>query len=470
MMLKMHLEIDESPLTAEADEENIEHNNLKNEILQSVQQLEARIKTLEDALLQTKFNGNKIIDCLEMLEGIRAIDKAPDDGNNITQDPKASKRIHNESDLSDEQHNDIENVASNSKGYHTCSLSKKEEQEVLDLRHKCVYIQNFNCSDASLNMAFCNIHKLAIEMNAEIANNSVIHIDVDAKRENYLDYYVYFRDADSKIEFLKNRFIYKYNPNTKHYLRIIDYSRCGIVDIKNFQSTDSSPDTAACNVHGLAKKMRITYIRHFIDYIDVYSEKPNFLTYSVCFNREDMKIVFLQKKDILKQFTETEFLEISDVGGHTLSCDNVNNFSMAIASANVIGLAEIMSLSLATDNIKRIYVLNTKLFESYTNRYRLALIVDFASNPIKDEFLKRKYKLKQIENINRYSVKISDIQTEGNLIIIKYGKFWSNDLIAISFIGLAKQLGLSLTCHQINCFITLLNFTYKACTPSTNDL
>ena len=476
MMLQMHLKIYESPLTADLEEENIENNNWNTDILESVQQLEARIKILENALQQTQCNGNKLIDCIEMLQRSKAIDKAADDGNNITQDSKAGKRTHNESDLNDEQHNDIENVASgsdsDSEDHHTCTITAEEQQEVIDLRHKCVYIQNFYCSDASLNRAFCNIHKLAIEMKAQIANNSVIHIDVDLKKDNYLDYYVYFRDTDSKIEFLRNRFIYKYNPNTKHYLRILDYSRCGIVDIKNYKSTDLSSDTASVNVLGLAKKMRLTYIRNFIDNIDVYSTKPNFLTYSVRFNREDMKNAFLQRKDILKEFEETKFLELADVGGHTLSCDNVNNFSMAIASANVIGLAEIMSLSLANDNIKRIYVLNTKLFASHTNRFRLALIVHFASKPIKDEFLKRKYKLEQIENINRYSIKISNIQTEeDNVIIIKYGKFWSNDLIAISFIGLAKQLGLSLTCHQINCFITLLDFTYKACTTSpTYDL
>ena len=303
--------------------------------------------------------------------------------------------------------------------------------------------------------AISYVHELANEMNAQIADNSVIYIDMD-----YPNWYVYFRDVASKKEFLKNRFIYEYNPNTEHYLRILDYSNCGIVDIENFQSSDFNLETAFVNVLGLAQKMGVTNIRNFIDHIDVYSTKPNFLTYSVRFNRQDKKYAFLQNKDILKEFPETKNLEISDIGGHTSSYYKVNNFGMATASANVIGVAGLMGLSLSTDNIKRIYVLNTNEFDDYVTHVHNSFVVEFSRDDIKDKFLEKTSELKQFDkNWNSY-IEISDIDTEGNIVSIKY-KIWTYIFTGISFIGLAMQLGYSFNSDQTERFIQLSKFIWK---------
>ena len=62
----------------------------------------------------------------------------------------------------------------------------------------------------------------------------------------------------------------------------------------------------------------------------------NHTSYYVRFNRENMKNRFLQNEDILKN---SSGYIISDIGGHTSSSYNVNNFSMTAASAIVIGVA-----------------------------------------------------------------------------------------------------------------------------------
>ncbi|TMW47184.1 hypothetical protein DOY81_007736 [Sarcophaga bullata] len=452
-----NLNDDDSSLTGEVKKQNIEHNNSNNGVLQSVQQLEARIKTLEDALLQTKSDGNKLTDCVETVEKNKPVDTAADGGNNITQEPNANKQKHNENNLSGgEQHNDTENVASARDENYTCTASE-EKQEVVDLRSNCVLIMNPNHYSLSLDEKFSYVRKLANEMNARIADNSVFHIDTYNSH-----YYVYFRDAKSKFEFLRNRFIYQYNPNTDNSLRILDYSHYGIVNIKNFKSSDLSLATAFVNVSALAHKMGMINIINFIDNIDAYSTKSNFLTYSVTFNSEDIKNVFLQNKDILKEFPETKSLEISDLRGHTSSYWNVNNISMVAASANVIGIGEQMGLSLSIDNFKRIYVLDTKESDLTDDHYRISLVVEFSSNDIKNIFLQKKSELERIGNIwSSLVFKISDIKTKGNMVSIEYTKGPYNVYTAISFIGLAKQLGFPFTLYQTERFIQLSEFIWK---------
>ncbi|TMW47229.1 hypothetical protein DOY81_007693 [Sarcophaga bullata] len=456
MTLKMHLEFDGT----QSEAENIALDNSNNGVMRSVQQLEAKIKTLEDALRHAKDDASKLKDRVENLEKNNVVVKTPDVGNIKSRD-NCNKETNNESILSGE-HNFIENIASSRKA-HQSNTIPEEKPEVFDLRHKCVYIQSFQCSDTSLDVAFSNVRKLANEMNARIPDNSVIHIDVDILDKNYLDYYVYFRDAKVKTEFLKNRFIYEYNPHTSHYLRILDYSDWGVVEIRNFLSSDLSIETAFDNVIELANKMGLFWnIRKFIDHIDVYSAKPNVLTYFVTFKNERIKNEFLRNIKILKFFPETSSLQIFDIGGHTLNCDKINCFSIAAASANVIGIAEEMGLSFDNDNFKRICVLNTNFFNSCN--FHLSLIVEFSNKHIKDVFLKEKYKLKQIEYLNSDSIIIiSDIKTEENIVSIKYETIGQKAFTVLNFIGFTKQLGLLLTRAQINRLIELSDFISYAC-------
>ncbi|TMW41395.1 hypothetical protein DOY81_013525 [Sarcophaga bullata] len=132
MLFRMNLKFADTPtLTTEAEEQNIEHNNSNNGLLQYVQELKAKIKTLEDALLQAKSDANKLTDCVQTAENNNTVDKALDGGNNITQDSNANKQTHNENNLSScEQHN----VVSASEEHHTCTIVSEDKQEVLDLR------------------------------------------------------------------------------------------------------------------------------------------------------------------------------------------------------------------------------------------------------------------------------------------------------------------------------------------------
>ena len=458
----MNLKFADTPkLTKEAEGECeiMELKNSKNTAGEYIQQLENKIKTLEDALLQTKSDGNKLTDCVEMIEK----NNASNDGNNITQGPNSNQQTLHENKLNVEHHNDTENATSASEENRMCTASE-EKQEVVDLRCNCVLIEEPKCDTDSLDEAFSYVHELVNEMNAQIADNSIIHIEMD-----YPYLYVYFRDEDSKIEFLKNRFIYEYNPNTEHYLRILDYSNCGIVDIENYQSSDLNLETAFVNVLELAKKMGVTNFRNFIDHIDVYSTKPNFLTYSVRFNRQNKKYVFLQNKDILKESPETKSLHFTDVGGHTSSYFKVNNLSMAAACANVIGVAGLMGLSLSSDNFKRIYVLNANAFTDNVARVHNSFVVEFFNSDIKDEFLEKASELNQFDNSWSSYIEISDIETEGNFVSIKY-TIWTYIFTAISFIGLAMQLGYSFAPNQTDRFIQLSKFIWKTSLDFVQDM
>lgn len=474
MMLKMHLELYESDFMAEVDEEkHMESNDLYKAAKQTVQQLEIQKEMIQDALDRIKNNvvdktsevgsdmtrcsschsastqqleeeiaANKSIDRVEKIKKKNIVNKAPDVDNNLNQNSNFNQQTYNENKLSDE-HNNAENIASAGK-----------EQELLDLRLNCVYIQNFPCTDLSLDKAYANVRKLADEMKAQIPDNSIIHIEVTAKSAYYLDYLVYFRDADIKNEFLKNRLHYKYSRYGSQ-LRILDYSNWGIIDLKFDYYIHLSE---------VKEKVGMVNYMTYIDHIDVSSASGCQTVCSVRFNNERVKNKFLFN---LKHIPETNSLEATDIGGHSLDCDNANNLSISIVGDNIIGVAALMGLSLTTDNFKRICILNPKVVGAFCNEFYISLMVEFSSKHIKNEFLKKKLKLEQIHNKSSYSyedissspIEISDIKTDGNVVSIKYNKSWPNFCTAVSFIGMAKQLGLSLTRYQINRFIAMSKFT-----------
>ena len=396
-MLKMHLELDDLPSSVgEIEERNIEHNsNSNNDLSQSIQ-LEEEIKALKDA--------------------------------------------------------------SASEAHHTNTTTTEEKPEVIDLRDNCVYIENFQCSDRSVEKAFFNVRKLADQMNVEIPKDSIIYIVVDAIYIKKLNYYVYFCDPSIKKEFLKNKHFYKYHPETSP-LRIFDYSEWGIVNIENVRSSDLSLETAYANVIGIAKEMGIMadwQVKDPIDHIDVFRTISNILTYSVRFKNDLQRKKFLQYKDILEQFPETKSLKILDAGGHKLTFPNVNGVSLtAASSANLSGVAELMGLSLTRDNVKRIYLLNHVPY--FRERY-FSLIVEFSSKQVKDEFLEKKYKLNGME----YDfVETSGINAE-EMVSVKCNN--RNSFTTLSFIGLAEQLGCSFTSDQIKHFFDLSNLIDDAYT------
>ena len=50
-----------------------------------------------------------------------------------------------------------------------------------------------------------------------------------------------------------------------------------------------------------------------------------------------------------------------------------------------------MGLSLSTDNIKRIYVLNSKIFYQFVRDMHVALVVELSSRDLEKKFLKKKF-------------------------------------------------------------------------------
>ena len=450
-MLKMHLEFDDYPPSIE--QRHIVHNNSNNGLRRSVEQLEEQIKAFKVALLQALDDVNRI-DTTPVAENIR---NATQESNSNKQVNKFKNKHKNKNNLSS-KHNDAENVAKARKGHHTNTVSRKKQQQVIDLRGNCVYIENIQCSDSSLEKAFGNIRKLANEMNANIPDDSVIHIDVKTKPTDCLDYYVHFRNGAIKKEFLKNRHSFVYRPETSP-LRIFDYSEWGVVDIKNVHSTDLSLEAAYVNVMEIAEKMGITddwNIRSSIDHIDVFSTKPNYLNYSVRFSNKFHKNEFVRRKQNLKQFPETKSVEILDAGGHRLNLCAMKNVNMSVASANVTGMAKLIGLPLATDNLKRIYVLN--YIPNYVDTSGLSFVVEFSSKQVKDEFLSKEDKLEELEYF--YSdIQISDIKEDKNNALIKYET--GHLVTAFSFIGLAKQLGVSLTRDEIQNIFDLSEFTHE---------
>ncbi|TMW42549.1 hypothetical protein DOY81_012371 [Sarcophaga bullata] len=98
MMLKMHLEFDGSPLMDEAEERSMEVDISNNDETQFVQQLEIKLKALQDALQQANYEANKLIDCIEKIQMTDlALWITSDGGNNTTQDSNANnKQTYNE--------------------------------------------------------------------------------------------------------------------------------------------------------------------------------------------------------------------------------------------------------------------------------------------------------------------------------------------------------------------------------------
>ena len=77
-------------------------------------------------------------------------------------------------------------------------------------------------------------------------------------------------------------------------------------------------------------------------------------------------------------------------------------------------LAELIRLSLTIDNFKYIYVLN-----HCSNFYdpKFSLIIEFSTKQVKDEFLKKKHKLREMKQLRHLAIAISDINVKNKVCV-----------------------------------------------------
>ncbi|TMW40582.1 hypothetical protein DOY81_014339 [Sarcophaga bullata] len=339
MMLKMHLEIDDSPLTAGTEEQNIEHDNSKNGVLQSVQQqrMEARIKKLEDAVNQLieremefgkdnifrKYHevGSSTIACertntllstsvqqqpkgeFQILKDADVLDTAADVRNSSIK----MYDSNNESDKNEDTEDIASASASASNGHDMIAL--KEKKEASFEADNQVLIWGVKSFDSSEDSAIVNVIELAKQMGLTLRRNQIKAIYVIRANIHFCSYWVHFRTKCIKDTFLQQKHILTQFLETR-FLSIEDETPSCCVLIRNFKSSTTNEDNAIVNVIGLAKQMGLTLIRDQILYIDVIKKFKDSCDYWIYFRSQSIKKAFLEKKHILKESSKTKLLII----------------------------------------------------------------------------------------------------------------------------------------------------------------
>ncbi|TMW42708.1 hypothetical protein DOY81_012212, partial [Sarcophaga bullata] len=279
LMLKMHLEFVESPLMTEAEGKYIEQQ----------QQLEEEIKALTDALRQAKDYGNQLMDRIDKLEKSNSLD---------------CEKINALLSSSD-------NAA---------------RQSVQQLEAKIKTLEDaLLVKDDVVNQLMERTEKLEKNLSNSVLDNCTTQ--------------------DNSIEKLKQ-------PSINNHSNQQSYG-CTIWNIPQPPGYGGYIN----NVIALAKRIGLSLARDHINNIDVY-ELGSYLgpaNYCVYFCNKDLRDEFLKKSHILKEFSETKDLTISDeTEYHTVVIRNITDVCSTFAIGRVVQIAKQMYLWLTRDQIRHV--------------------------------------------------------------------------------------------------------------------
>lgn len=238
-----------------------------------------------------------------------------------------------------------------------------------------VLINNFETSVSSEETAFDNVFKLAKEMDISLTHNDISFLRVFEENSKFPIYHVEFTAMDIKNKFLET------------HKREFIVRKANVIIIWNVKSLATSKDVAIAYVIELAQQMDFKITCDEIKFITIFLNPLSGLYYyCVQFKSKCIKDTFLEKQHILKQFDETNNLEIVDetkldsvVITNLISTDS----RYKIVLANVIRLANEINIQLTPKDISFIRV-------SKCNHYSLDYHVSFNPTELKDNFFKKK--------------------------------------------------------------------------------